>query len=893
MQRCLNGKLALYCGMKFVITPICLILFLVSFSRLHAQSRNLSSGGSLYFIENKGQVKDQDLAPRNDIQYVLHAAGITVFIGNGQLHYQFIQGAGTRGNILKVPADLPANMVPDLHAPFFNVCRMDVALLNTNQDVQVTATEEQQYYENYYLPGCQPGARAHTFKKITYKNIYPGIDWVLKINNNKLEHEFVVAAGADPSKIRLQYSGQKGLQVNKDGTITAVTEMGTIREQAPLCYKGDGSKIAVAYKLNDNVLSYAIDAKEQDGFIIDPTVEWGTYYGPDSNTTSGYGVGCDDSANVYSCGLTWAATDIATVGSFLTTIVMGTTDAYLVKLDSSGIRLWATYYGGSGNDWSKGVACDTAGNVYMCGITSSPAGIATSGAQQTAYAGGLDDFIVKFDGSGSRVWGTYVGGRADEYATSVSCDHAGHVYIAGTTDNTSGISTVTGFKPVKGRGHESYLIQFDNSTGLRTWGTYYGGDGDDYGGGTCTDAANNVYFCGFTSSDTGVASPASWQTFLSGGTDAFLVKFNVSGARVWGTFYGGEGSETAGAVAVDRYGTPTLFGSTSSDTGMTTPGCFQSVRGGLNDAFLVQFEATTGHRSWGTYLGGPDAEEESSVNTIATDYSGNIYVTGYTRSLSGLASAGALQGTYGGGSDDAFFAKFDVSGAQIWSTYYGGINVDEGRGVAYDGKYVYLVGQTNSPNNIATPGGFLPIGGSGGYYYQEFLVKFNIIEPCTLGPISGPAYVCLGDTAAFTNSTAGGRWSSSNTMIASVGSISGIVTGITPGSFIVTYSSLSVPGCFVTLQDTVTVCPSGVHSVSSSDDGVEVFPNPATLTLTVNTSSSGYSAAEIFNPQGQLMYRGTLPRRMNEIGIKNLPPGVYYLKLSNGSDFIVRKFIKR
>jgi hypothetical protein len=114
-----------------------------------------------------------------------------------------------------------------------------------------------------------------------------------------------------------------------------------------------------------------------------------------------------------------------------------------------------------------------------------------------------------------------------------------------------------------------------------------------------------------------------------------------------------------------------------------------------------------------------------------------VLITGITSSLTGIASAGAWQTTYGGGDDDAFLAAYETSGAQVWSTYLGGTGIDEARACATDGLGggIYVCGQTTSTTNIATPGGFLPTGGGGGtgYDYQGFMVKFfNPLPPDVL-----------------------------------------------------------------------------------------------------------------------------------------------------------------
>jgi hypothetical protein len=100
-----------------------------------------------------------------------------------------------------------------------------------------------------------------------------------------------------------------------------------------------------------------------------------------------------------------SGTNIATSGSHQSAYGGGIWDAYLVKFNSAGVRQWGTYYGGAGYDIVMGsCATDPSGNVYMTGITTTSVGtsISSSGSHQSAFAGGNDAFLVKFNPSGIR-----------------------------------------------------------------------------------------------------------------------------------------------------------------------------------------------------------------------------------------------------------------------------------------------------------------------------------------------------------------------------------------------------------------------------------------------------------------------------------------------------------
>ena len=458
---------------------------------------------------------------------------------------------------------------------------------------------------------------------------------------------------------------------------------------------------------------------------------WGTYYtGTGQVWPNGEerGNSCitDAAGNVYMVGFTSSNSDIATAGAHQTVyaggpIVFGTGgyDAFLVKFNSSGVRQWATYYGGSQDDMGISCAVDASGNVYMIGSTSSTSGIATAGAHETTIN---DGFLVKFNSNGVRQWGTYFEGNGNACTT----DASGNIYIVGLTNSTSGIATAGAHQTVMSGSGDAFLVKF-NSSGVKQWGTYFGGassgaSGMEKGLSCATDALGNVYMVGHTPSTSGIATAGAHQTIYGGSsTDAFLVKFNSSGVIQWGTYYGGEGVDIGYSCATDASGNVYMAGDAQQQnlpaSGISTIGAHQSAYGGgYSDGFLVKFDSN-GLRQWGTYYGGSLLDVSFSC---ATDASGNVYMSGNTQSSAGIATSGAHQTTV----NDAFLVSFNSSGVRQSGTYYGGIKnvcTSDASG------NVYMTGYTQSNSGIATAGAHQTANGNNGYS-DAFLVKFSGIS---------------------------------------------------------------------------------------------------------------------------------------------------------------------
>jgi hypothetical protein len=465
----------------------------------------------------------------------------------------------------------------------------------------------------------------------------------------------------------------------------------------------NGQQLISRFLLNGNVLSFQLEGYDPKlPLTIDPNRIWATYYGGTASTLGTNNSQCatDKAGNVYLAGFTRSSTGIATSGSHQITLG-GTVDAFLVKFNSSGVRQWATYYGGSSDDIAEHCLADANGNIYLTGYTNSATGIATTGAYQTSRGGNYDVFLTKFNSSGIRQWGTYYGGSANDYGYGLAADANGNIYVTGSTGSTTGIATTGSHQSTNNGNQDAYLVKF-NTSGVRQWATYYGGGSIEEGASCATDANGNIYVTGRTGSTTGIATTGSHQA-TKGSTnsyDGFLVKFNSSGVRQWASYYGGSSEDICNSCAVDVNGSVYITGYTSSSSGIAASGSHQTVLSGTLDAFLAKF-SSSGVRQWATYYGGSNTDY---VESCATDGNGNIYIAGITQSSSGIATSGSHQ-TKLNSAEDAFLVKFNNTGVRQWSTYYGGDDSERSMSCAADTLgNIYLSGSTESSSSIAYNG---------------------------------------------------------------------------------------------------------------------------------------------------------------------------------------------
>ena len=393
----------------------------------------------------------------------------------------------------------------------------------------------------------------------------------------------------------------------------------------------------------------------------------------------------------------------------------GDWDAFVVKFNSSGLLQWATYYGGSGWESCRLHGIATDGSGNVVMCGTTLSTDFPILPQQGSNAGGQDAFVVKFNGNGVRQWAKYYGGNDDDIATSIAVDGGGNVVITGWTESANFPVQNAQQASHAGGGEDAFIVKFSNS-GVLQWATYYGGNVVDWAEDIAVDSSGNVIITGATNS-TNLPVQNAQQEFLAARGDAFVVKFNSSGVIQWATYYGGSGDEIGYGVATDNNANVVLTGWTSS-ADFPVPYPHQGLyAGGTRDAYVVKFNSS-GTVQWATYYGGTDTD---SAFDITTDGNGNVVIAGSTTSTD-FPVQNARQESYAGGSEDAFVVKFNSNGVRQWATYYGGSEYDEVESIGADGSGNVIIcgitASTNFPITNAQQGSF-----AGGY--DAFVVHLD------------------------------------------------------------------------------------------------------------------------------------------------------------------------
>ena len=543
---------------------------------------NFNKASSLLFIENKGQIIDDAGKLHPEILFTAKGQGTQIYVTATSIHYVFshIEYDESANNLEASAMEDPMGM-HDRHPKPSKVStqKLTVSLQGANFNPKLETDKAQTYYENYYLAHCPDGVTARSYEKFTLKEVYPGVDWVVYSNGNGFKYDFVARNPKAAQQIKLKVDGAE-TTINEDGQLVMTTQLGTITEDKPVSFQ-EGKEVATSFiKNGDGTYGFALqNAVAIEPVIIDPSVAWATYYGG-SGWDEGYDCTLDANGDVFLTGWT-ASNNFPIANAFQSNYGGGNSfagDAFIVKFDSAGNRFWATFYGGSNQEQSRGCEVDANGNIYITGFTGS-SNFPVSNAFQQNYGGGTyDSFLVKLDGSGDRIWATFYGGNREETGNNISIDYTDNVFFVGFTGSRN-FPVGNAFQQIYGGGtYDTFIVKFDGN-GNRIWSTYFGGSGDDLAFGCPIDANGNVYFSGRTSSLNFPIANAIQSNYGGGFWDAFLVKFDGSGNRLWATYYGGSGSDGGVVSVVDAAGNIFLPGWTSSDN-FPVFNAFQSVYAG-------------------------------------------------------------------------------------------------------------------------------------------------------------------------------------------------------------------------------------------------------------------------------------------------------------------------
>lgn len=531
--------------------------------------------------------------PKNNrARFVTRAAGIAVEIRSAEAVIRLSSAKEDAGLSATIRRSEPA------------VLRMK--LVGANRRARVTGENRLATRSNYFIGNDVSRWRTGVanFAQVRVQHAYRGIDVIYYGSRQQLEYDFRVAPGADFKAIRLRFSGARTVRLDENGDLLIETATGTVRHRKPLAYQeinGARQPIPVQYVINRrHEVEFAVsDYDKHVTLVIDPVMAYSTYFGGHQDDRL-YSVAVDAIGIAYITGVTFS-TDFP-VRSTLQPFHEPASDVFVAKLIPNYGLVYSTYIGGFTGDTATAIAVDAAGNAYVTGATGSNDFPVTPGAFQRNLAGArsVNAFILKLTADGSSLsYSTFLGGSGDgvnaafDFAYGIAVDASGSAYVTGSTGSVDFPTTPGAVQPALNLYLDAFVTKLNSTGSSLVYSTYLGGDQYEEGRGIALDAGGNAYVTGYTLSKVFPVTPDALQPGNTEPPDAFVSKLNATGtALLYSTYFGGSGTDTGNAIAVDRAGNAYVAGMTESYDFPTTKGALKSEFGG---GF---YKSTNGGRDW-------------------------------------------------------------------------------------------------------------------------------------------------------------------------------------------------------------------------------------------------------------------------------------------------------
>ncbi|HEU4322038.1 MAG TPA: hypothetical protein VFS21_02715 [Roseiflexaceae bacterium] len=506
------------------------------------------------------------------------------------------------------------------------------------------------------------------YQRLTYQQLYPGIDLVYEGADGRLKGTYTVAGGIDPALIRWRYEGAQQVEVDATTGDLHITPQArgdglaptTMVERAPIAWQerdGQREPVAAQYAVEaDGTVRFVLGAYDHTRpLIIDPTVT----YLAQGLTSSPYGadVAVGPDGSIY-------------VGTIIHRSSTGL-DLSIARFGpEGGAPLSQSIVGGSSIDQFIYLTTDGAGKLYVAANSTSSDLPTTSNrlhGKNNECTGCSDAFMMRLASDLSFEYGTYIGGNSDDDIYDIAVAHDGTVALVGATYSeafTAGLPSANAYDSViyDGR-NDGFLLKLTPAgSGYTTnYGTFLGDDSAASGSGVVFDSDKNIYITGTTS-----------PFFIEGASagDLLAMKFSPTNGLVYRQIYGSQGYqgyEDGIAITLDPEGNAAILGQSDVEGVETTFVAYLGADGTIvrqvtisaQDRYLegalaidangVLYAGTNLDSGFVTIVDPDDASSETvtlpaPVDALTLDADGNVYVIGSDSTDSYLAKIGGRSG---------------------------------------------------------------------------------------------------------------------------------------------------------------------------------------------------------------------------------------------------------
>lgn len=435
--------------------------------------------------------------------------------------------------------------------------------------------------------------------------------------------------------------------------------------------------------------------------------KWVGQVGTYSNTVlfdRGRSISVDAQGNTYITGMFAGTVDFDPGSGVANLTSAGMSDAFFAKYDNQGNYVFAKAIGGSRSEEGLGIAIDDLGYIYIVGTFQAKADF-DPGADSVflVNTGTIDMFLAKYSATGNYIYAKSMGGQNGSYTQvyDIAVDKKGNAFICGRFFGNPDFDPGPGIATLTNAGvFDIFFARYD-AQGNYVFAKSLGGNSFAYGFDIAIDSIDNIYITGsfYATVD---FDPGTGNVYLSsaGYFDIFFAKYDKAGNYIYAKRLGSAGTDIGTSIVVDGSGTVFLTGSFENtvDFNPDPAGLANVTAAGREDIFIARYDPE-GRYVYAKAVGG--IENEGSPH-IASDGSGNVYVTGYYQGTADFdPGSGSVNFTSTGG-NDIFIAKYDNNGNYVYARTMGSTAITEyGYGIAADGgENVYITGSIAGTANF-------------------------------------------------------------------------------------------------------------------------------------------------------------------------------------------------
>jgi len=535
-----------------------------------------------------------------------------------------------------------------------------------------------------------------------------------------------------------------------------------------------------------------------------------------------------------------------------------------------------------------GIGIDGAGNVYVAGAFNPlTENIGPFVLYNRSTLGHFDDFLAKYDTSGNVIWAQDMGGVNNDFVYTLSASRQGDVYISGVYESdTLAIGVTYLYNPLVL--DMTFLARYDSS-GTLLWAKNMGDK--IVINGLKADQYGNICMVGGLT-DPVIIGPDTLA--CHGSSNLLVAKYDSSGNPIWGVSSGGIMDDKGYGVDVDACGNVWVSG-VMAGSGLAVGASYtmnfqghplSTPTGSYDPMFIAEYNNTGAFITAKALVSGGDDQ-----SGIAVDNRGNAYVCGDYESATITFGTDILSTTPG--NETLFIGKYFYATDTINKMDTTLCTPLLGDPVTFSPPVglVSYTWSTGSDTSISIA--------ANGVYWLSGISSCNIVTDSFAVTIvqqdssihSADTMVCAPDDSYFTVVLTAPTGSNYTWFDGSAGNTDSVNTH---GVYWVGYMvncTYHIDTFHVNFAVSSPPCYTGINTVATVKNEIEIYPNPAFDEITIHSNSpfTPGSIAGLYDLTGRLVSTFPLSGNSTVFSVTGLSSGMYQCKISTGENIIVKK----